>query len=91
MNLKITRIKYSRFWIFLLLLICCQFVGYGQNISINETGTPPDASSILDINSNTMGLLIPRMTSIQKEAITDIADGLIVYDTDTKSIWPDRN
>jgi len=45
--------------------------------------TTPDSSSILDIESTTSGLLIPRMTQTQRLAITTPATGLLVYETDT--------
>jgi hypothetical protein len=47
----------------------------------------PDASSMLDIQSDTKGLLIPRMLSSERTAISNPANGLLVYDTDTKSFW----
>lgn len=47
-------------------------------VSINNA--TPAASSILDIVSTTLGVLLPRMTKIQRTAITP-AEGLIVYDT----------
>ncbi len=49
--------------------------------------TSPDASSVLDMTSTTQGVLIPRMTTTQRAAITTPALGLQVYDTDTKSVW----
>jgi hypothetical protein len=42
----------------------------------------PDASSALDITSTTKGLLIPRMTETQRDAITSAATGLMIYQTD---------
>ena len=44
--------------------------------------TTPDASAKLDITSTTKGLLVPRMTSTQKAAISLPANGLLVYQTD---------
>ncbi|MEO8150933.1 MAG: hypothetical protein ABI723_25090 [Bacteroidia bacterium] len=41
----------------------------------------PDAKAALDIESTTKGLLIPRMTSIQRLAIASPPVGLLVYDT----------
>ena len=49
--------------------------------------TNPDASSVLDMTSTTQGVLIPRMTTTQRAAITTPALGLQVYDTDSKSVW----
>ncbi len=45
--------------------------------------TTPDASSMLEIQSTTSGLLIPRMTEAQRLAIGTPATGLLVYETDT--------
>lgn len=46
-------------------------------------GTPsPDASSVLEVQSTTQGMLTPRMTSAQRSAINSPATGLIVYQTD---------
>jgi len=44
--------------------------------------TTPDASSELDITSTTSGILIPRMTQAQRDAITSPATGLLIYQTD---------
>jgi len=44
-------------------------------------GTTPNASSLLDITSTTKGVLFPRMTTTQKNAIATPASGLVVYDT----------
>lgn len=42
----------------------------------------PNASSMLDVSSTTKGLLAPRMTTAQKNAIASPANGLLVYDSD---------
>ena len=55
--------------------------------SINQTGAAPDASAMLDIESTTKGMLIPRMTSTQRNLISDSAEGLMVYDKTTASFW----
>ncbi|GAA3613615.1 fibrinogen-like YCDxxxxGGGW domain-containing protein [Flavivirga amylovorans] len=46
--------------------------------------TTPDTSSILDITSTTQGLLPPRMTEIQRDAIVSPAEGLFIYNLDSK-------
>ncbi|MDV7186154.1 hypothetical protein R3X25_02580 [Lutibacter sp. TH_r2] len=63
--------------LFFILAVVCNIhaqVGIG---TVN-----PNASSMLDIHSTTKGLLIPRMTTAQKNAISSPAEGLMVYDTD---------
>lgn len=42
----------------------------------------PNASAVLDISSTDKGLLAPRMTTLQKNAITTPAESLFLYDTD---------
>ena len=43
--------------------------------------TSPHASSILDITSTNQGLLVPRLTTIQRNAISSPANGLMIYNT----------
>jgi len=45
----------------------------------------PDACAIMQLESTDKGLLIPHMTTIQKNAISSPANGLLVYDTDLKA------
>ena len=47
----------------------------------------PNASAILDLTSTTQGLLIPRMTTTQRNAIASPSTGLIVYDTTLLSLY----
>lgn len=56
---------------------------YAQ-IGINTTNTPPDASAMLDVSSTVKGVLVPRMTTLQKNNLPNKSDGLLVYDTDLK-------
>lgn len=44
--------------------------------------TTPDVSSLLEIKSTNKGLLIPRMTQTQRNAIASPAKGLLIYQTD---------
>jgi hypothetical protein len=53
---------------------------YAQ-FGFNSTGSTPDNSAMVDIVSTTKGMLIPRMTSIQRIAISSPATGLMVFDT----------
>lgn len=48
------------------------------NVGIGTTS--PAASAKLDITSTTQGVLFPRMTTTQKNAISSPAEGLVVYD-----------
>ncbi len=60
---------------------------YSQGVSINNDGAEPDASAILDIKSNQKGMLIPRMTTAEMQAIHQPANGLQVYNTEEGKIY----
>lgn len=54
----------------------------GPNVGIGNAGvTSIAASSLLDLQSTTLGFLRPRMTSTQRNAISSPAAGLSVYNT----------
>ena len=57
-----------------------------QGFSINTTGAPANGSAMLDVQSTTKGLLLPRMTKAQKNAITTPATGLLVYQVAPDSV-----
>jgi Chaperone of endosialidase/Collagen triple helix repeat (20 copies) len=56
----------------------------GTNVGIGTSA--PNTNAILDMASTTKGILIPRMTTTQRNAIPNTA-GLMVYDTDTDGFW----
>jgi len=53
-----------------------------QGVAVNDNGAAPDNSAMLDIVSTSKGLLIPRMTEVQRTAISSPVEGLMVYQTD---------
>lgn len=55
---------------------------FAQSVSINSNGAVADTSAMLDVKSTTKGLLIPRMTATQRNAIYTPATGLLVFQTD---------
>ena len=46
----------------------------------------PDSSAILDLSSNTKGMLLPRMTTLQQAEIVNPAKGLVIFNTTTSQI-----
>jgi hypothetical protein len=55
---------------------------FSQSVSINNTAAIADSTAILDVSSTTKGLLVPRMTAVQKTGIVTPATGLLIYQTD---------
>jgi hypothetical protein len=73
----------------LAILLIINQLAIAQSVTIdprNTTGTTPN---IIDVKSDNQGIVIPRMTTIQKNAIANKVEGLMVYDTDLKqfSYW----
>lgn len=71
---------------FLVLLLCIIPLSgvllFSQNVGINNDASQPHNSAMLDVKSTDKGILIPRMTLTQRNAITSPASGLMIYQTD---------
>lgn len=76
---------------FLLILLVSNLAAFSQNVAINSNGTPPDQNAMLDVQSENKGMLIPRMPTVRRLAMgtptSPPAEGMMVYDTDTRSFW----
>ena len=68
----------------LLLMLAMESIAQQNNmqgdLSINTSGENSSPSAVLDVNSTTKGILIPRVTTTERNAISSPAQGLIVYD-----------
>jgi len=71
----------------IIISVLMIFISFGTFAQIGIGTTSPDASAVLDMTSTSQGVLIPRMTTTQREAIATPVIGLQVYDTDTMSVW----
>ncbi len=71
---------------FLGIAVFCVANAAAQNNVGIGTGSP-HSSALLDISSTGKGMLIPRMTTVQRTAIASPANGLMVYDITTNSFW----
>jgi hypothetical protein len=70
-----------------ILGLICSMVASSQTGSVGIGTTSPNSSAALEIASSTKGILIPRMSSVQRNAIPSPAAGLMVYDNTTNSFW----
>ncbi len=75
-----------RSWIFAALLLIPSARLAAQNIGINANGATPNTSAILDIDVSALvgakkGLLIPRVTTVERNAIPTPATSLLVFNT----------
>lgn len=58
-----------------------------SQVSISNTGGPPLPSAIYEVRSTSKGLLIPRMTTLQRMTILNPATGLLVYDIGSQAYY----
>jgi uncharacterized protein (TIGR02145 family) len=56
-------------------------------VAVNNDGSSPDASAMLDVKSADRGVLLPRMTATEIADIVNPANGLLVYNTDDKKLY----
>lgn len=67
----------------LLFLVVCSVLfispASAQWMLINQVGGVPDSSAALEIQDTTRGFLAPRLTTVQMNAISSPAMGLLIY------------
>ena len=62
------------------LLLLVNVCIYAQ-VAINTDGSQPDPTAMLDVKSNTQGLLIPRISTSARNLIPSPATGLLIYNS----------
>ncbi|MEO6230685.1 MAG: FG-GAP repeat protein [Ferruginibacter sp.] len=75
-----------------IIVICLSFIlliagANAQSVGINTDGSLPNASAQLDVKSTAKGVVIPRMTTNERNAIANPAVGLFVYDLSEKTLY----
>ncbi|NQT78083.1 MAG: hypothetical protein HQ565_10235 [Bacteroidetes bacterium] len=70
----------------LFLCIIQSLISFSQ-VSINEDGSDPDPSAILDLSSLSKGFLLPRMSLAEMNSIITPALGLMVFVEDDSSFY----
>ena len=63
--------------------------GFSQTQNIGVGTLTPDNSAVLDLSppNNDKGILIPRLTAVQRLAISNPANSLLVFDTDSNCFF----
>ncbi|MES2776854.1 MAG: hypothetical protein V4722_21935 [Bacteroidota bacterium] len=69
---------------------CLFFMTLQAQVAINGNGAKANSNSMLDVQSNSKGMLLPRMTTAQRNTMevsgsNDV--GLLVYDTDKHRLY----
>jgi hypothetical protein len=76
------------------ILLFLLFLALGMNlqaqVAVNNDGSLSDNSAMLDVKSTTKGMLFPRMTAAQRDAIVSPAKGLLIYCTDNNLFYSNQ-
>lgn len=67
--------------LFIITSVTFSQVQKSNTLQIGNTNITMNASAALQIDDNSRGVLVPRITSIQRDAITTPANGLLIFNT----------
>ncbi len=70
----------------LTILLCIYVQTTNAQMGVNSTGAAPATTAMLDVSSTTKGFLMPRMTTLQRDAIMFPANGLMIYNTSISEV-----
>jgi hypothetical protein len=76
------------FAMFVILFFSSQT--FAQGVGISAGVIVPDPSAMLDISSTSKGVLIPRMTMTERNAISSPANGLLIFCTDDNNFYSNK-
>lgn len=82
--ISLSPLKYITSSIIMLLL---SQTAFSQGVGINNNNSNPDPTAMLDVKSTNKGMLVPRMSTVQRNAIASPAVGLLVFDLTTNGFW----
>ncbi len=74
-----------KFWI--ITLVLCLDILHASSQGVGIGTSSPNNSALLDLNSTTKGLLMPRLTTSQMFAIQSPAAGLLIYNTSYNQLY----
>ncbi|MBI4647242.1 MAG: hypothetical protein HY738_11810 [Bacteroidia bacterium] len=80
--------KFQNHIVVLILLFCLGSVIHAQNIAItDDDGYTAHPSAMLDVYALDKGVLIPRLTTVQRTSIASPVTGLLVFDSDADGFY----
>ena len=72
----------------LIMILCTSLSLFSQNVAITDDDTyTASPSAMLDVKSLSKGMLVPRLTTAQRNAVSTPATGLLVFDIDVLSFY----
>jgi uncharacterized protein (TIGR02145 family) len=75
-----------QFFILTSALLSVNFAS--SQVGISDNGPiSPDSKSLMELSSQSRGLLLPRLTTVQMTSIVEAPDGLLIYNTDSSRFY----
>ena len=71
----------KKMFFYIVILVLNGSLLFSQ-VAVNTDGSQPNISAMLDVKSTSKGFLPPRMTGAELNAVSNPAEGLVVYCTD---------
>lgn len=71
----------SKLFVLATCIMCTITTHAQQGVAISPSPASPNPAAMLDVISTTKGMLVPRLTTAQRNAILNVPDGLMVYDS----------
>lgn len=78
--------KFSRLVFATCIAFTLHFTASAQSLSVNTDGSTAHASALLDVKSTSKGVLVPRMSKTERNAIASPATGLMVFQNAPDSV-----
>ena len=84
-------VSIKKFFVLLAIVFLSEIGCQAQSIGFNSTGASPDPKAMVDIASTKSGLLIPRMTTVQRDSIVSPPNSLQIFNLTTNTVEIYRN
>jgi len=69
------------------LFVMLSFNAFSQNVGINADGSEPDSRTILDVKSTNKGVLLPRLSDTERDALyQNVPNGMLIFNTTTQTL-----
>ncbi len=72
------------FWFTFFIFLSINVLAQTDGLLIDYVGTVRDNSAVLDVRSSNQGVMVPRLTLAQRNAISSPAKSLLIFQTDNE-------
>ncbi len=77
--------------VFLLMLLCLCGDDVFSQVKIGDNPTNVNPNALLELESSSKGLLLPRLTNDQIQAMTNVPTGMLLFSTTDSALYLKRD